>query len=641
MNLSKVSRAEFDRDLLPAIHRFAEWAQLMPASEAHHHANIGGLLAHTLETLHHALVQREGYLLPRNGGAELIAQQRDAWTYAVFLGALVHDVGKPLTDLRIEVRHGHSESTRWLPLAGSLVECKATEYRVGFAPRAERDYAAHGRIALVLLQKIAPPGAMALLGRHSSVLEELTQYLSSDARAGALAEIVERADQQSTRHNLQAGTRARFGTARAVPLIEQLMQAMRDMLAQGALALNRDGAAGWVYDGAVWFVAKRLADEVREHIVRRDGDDAGVPGPAKNDRLFDTWQEYAQLDVNPLTQQAVWHVIVHGEDGNGYAHRLSVLKFPLAKVWRDASSYPAPMSGRIEVVVRAPKDGDVQAAQPALTGQAAPSVAGEARAASAPPSPAKAAAAVELPMPKMPSAKASPRPAPAAAAPSTSAAGAKRDDEDELIDPAMTARAGRRSAAPAARATPAAAAPAAVATPPGAEIGRTVLHQRTPKAAQGSSAKEPSAHAVAFVRWVLDGLGDGSITYNQSGALVHFVTVGELVGMGLVTPAIFREYALARGEPDDEKASDERQPDAKRVGLSIQREFLRAGWHAPSPADSQNFWEFVVAKRGGTKVSKLSLVVLPDARRFVLEPPPANPALQLPGVEAAGSTAAL
>ena len=67
MNLSKVSRAEFDRDLLPAIHRFAEWAQLMPASEAHHHANLGGLLAHTLETLHHALVQREGYL-PMVGG---------------------------------------------------------------------------------------------------------------------------------------------------------------------------------------------------------------------------------------------------------------------------------------------------------------------------------------------------------------------------------------------------------------------------------------------------------------------------------------------------------------------------------------------------------------------------------------------
>ena len=184
----------------------------------------------------------------------------------------MHDVGKPLTDLRIQVRHGHSESTRWLPLAGSLVECKATKYRVGFAPRAERDYTAHGRIALVLLQKIAPRGAMALLGRHSSVLEELTQYLSGDAKSGALAE--------STRHNLQAGTRARFGTARAVPLIEQLMQAMRDMLAQGALALNRDGAAGWVYDGAGR--VERCGEE--HHHRARDGVSSTTVGASPSRR---------------------------------------------------------------------------------------------------------------------------------------------------------------------------------------------------------------------------------------------------------------------------------------------------------------------------------------------------------------------
>jgi hypothetical protein len=58
---------------------------------------------------------------------------------------------------------------------------------------------------------------------------------------------------------------------------------------------------------------------------------------------------------------------------------------------------------------------------------------------------------------------------------------------------------------------------------------------------------------------------------------------------------------------------------------------LRAGWHLPSPADGTNIWTFNVSRRGGsTKVSKLSAVVLADAHRWVMEPPPANPTLQLP-----------
>ena len=46
--------------------------------------------------------------------------------------------------------------------------------------------------------------------------------------------------------------------------IVSLMEALRRMLAEaGCLPLNRPGAAGFVADGQVWFVSKRLADEVR------------------------------------------------------------------------------------------------------------------------------------------------------------------------------------------------------------------------------------------------------------------------------------------------------------------------------------------------------------------------------------------
>jgi hypothetical protein len=136
------------------------------------------------------------------------------------------------------------------------------------------------------------------------------------------------------------------------------------------------------------------------------------------------------------------------------------------------------------------------------------------------------------------------------------------------------------------------------------------------------------------MRWVQRGLTDGRLKYNESGALVHFVEGG----MALVSPAIFREYALQCGEPADPGGLGT-HTGRERIGLAIQREVLRAGWHAPSPCDGSNIWTFEVARRGGTRSSKLSAVVLNDRQRWVVDAPPTNPALRPPPSAAGGQPA--
>lgn len=360
---SHQSQVIWERDLLPAIHLYAEFVQLMPASESHHHAHAGGLLSHTIEMLLAALTWRNAHLLPGGSQIEEIDAQRDQWTYVVFFAALLHDIAKPMTDLRIQWRcDGMADPVRWAPAGGSLVQIvgqrKAPEYLVDFAPKSQRDYGAHAKLAQLLLSRIAPESALRFLAYTPQALDALEKYLSGQDKDSLVAKIVRRADQLSTQRALKSGSKARFATAKAIPLIELLMQAMASMLRAGTeLPLNRSGAAGWVYDGAIWFVAKRLADSVRDWIKSHEPDE-GIPGAAKNDRLFDTWQEYGVLELNPATGQAIWHVTVHGnaadESGNGteqggYVHDLAMLRFPLAKLYPDASKYPAPMRGRLEI----------------------------------------------------------------------------------------------------------------------------------------------------------------------------------------------------------------------------------------------------------------------------------------------------
>ena len=374
---SRLSAAVWQRDCLPALNRYAEFVQLVPASEAHHHAHVGGLLSHTVEMVLAAMTWRNGHLLPAGEPIEVIDAQRDEWTYVVFFGALLHDIAKTMTDLRIQWRaRDMAEPLRWMPLAGSLRQITQgrdqPEYLVEFMPKSARDYTAHSRLAMMLLPGIAPASALNFMAGQPRTFEALNQYLTGEDKETLLAQIIRRADRASTERSLLSGSKARFSTAAAVPLIDLLMEAIGSMLRAGtALPLNRSGAAGWVHDGSLWFVAKRLADSVRSWI-KAHAPDESVPGDAKNDRLFDTWQEYGCIQVNPASGQAIWYVTVHGAgaepnadaseptsnelEQGAYQHSLTMLRFPLAKIYADPAQYPAPMRGRIEVHAKRKRD---------------------------------------------------------------------------------------------------------------------------------------------------------------------------------------------------------------------------------------------------------------------------------------------
>ena len=340
------SAENFQRHYAPVIDRALEFAQLLPASESHHHAQPGGMAVHSLETALHALKRRQGLMLPPGAPTETQQRAQHRWTYAVFLAALLHDLGKAAHDLRISYDAAAHANAVWNPLVGTLLELGATSYRVDFAPSAPRSYAAHRRFPLVLLPKFVPAPVLGWLAEEGTLLQELAEYLCGECRDGALAELVGAGDRESVRRNLLLGPRQRFASARTTPLIERLMAALRRMLADGAwLPLNRDGAAGWVAEGAVWFVSKRLADEVRR-FLQAEGDHA-VPGEDKNDRLFDVWQEYGALMPNPATGGAIWRARVEGAD---YAHELTLLRFPLTRLYPEATRFPAAMQGRIVVL---------------------------------------------------------------------------------------------------------------------------------------------------------------------------------------------------------------------------------------------------------------------------------------------------
>lgn len=619
----------FERDCAPVLRAVAEFCQLLPASESHHHAQPGGLLIHLLEVVNHALGFRASYTLPRGVPVEDIGLRQHLWTYGVFVGALLHDIGKPMADLVIQTQNPDGTAgTQWNPLSGSLVECGVQTYSVSFNPN--RTYGEHQRLPVILAQRIIPRSTLQWMSTDPELMQALMAYLGDSAGAkcqdkNLIAEIVGKADGESVRHNLRAGSRKRFATARATPLIERMMGALCQMLSEpGTLPLNRPGAVGWIYRGEAWFVCKRLVEELRQALIAK-GDGDGIPGPDKDDRIYDVFQEYGAVISNPLTHGAIWHIRIELEQ---WASDMRVLRFPLEKLYREPSQYPGSIAGRITILdagtnLPRPLAGSSSETAPEMPiTEAAAASSREASPQNLSPDP------VILESASAPEKVGTESVADLAAVHEETVAISIVADQlpenlsaDEFFDDTESASALHAEVQ---RQKPVA---STSAPPTRAEVLPPVV-PATPALPPLSARDEncPPDLALQFMRWLQEGIAQGTLAVNTSQAPVHLVKEGLL----LVSPRIFRQFT-----------NDTQLQDAAGAPIeytAVQTALCKARWHyvAQKPGYKGkkttriNILRYVTAGAdgaGATAAKPLSGIVILQPERFVNPVPPINECL--------------
>ncbi|MCK9608034.1 MAG: TraI domain-containing protein [Methylomonas sp.] len=344
--LAGLAKDPFKCFYLMAIQHFARFVQQLPASEVHHHAGPGGMLLHTLEVCVIALKVRRSYLLSETGGAEEISAKQDLWTYAVFLAALCHDLAKVAVDQTVTLFDQNHQQRNWDPW-NQFMDEQAIAYVTEFVPN--RRYRLHEKATPLLINKVIPPQGMRWLTSDRSIFALWLATVSGDLEnASALGQIVSDADSQSVATNLGADN-SRMPAVKTIPLHEKMLTALRHLLTEGTLPLNRNGAAGWVHGEYCWLVSKRTVDAVREHLTREGH--TGIP--TQNSRLFDSWQEHAVLI--PCGDKAIWTARIAGE---GWCNELTLIKIPLAKIWSNPERRPEPFAGNISVSDIKPLAGD-------------------------------------------------------------------------------------------------------------------------------------------------------------------------------------------------------------------------------------------------------------------------------------------
>ena len=266
-----LTQSEIDQLLMPLIGKLISWGNVLPASEFHHHAGVGGLFVHSLQCASSAVALVENMELGRRATLHDQYHNKDRWVVAAAIMALLHDIGK-IFDLHVVLEDG----SRWNPAKESLLEW-ATERGVKtffVVWRSDREHKGHELRSIRLMYSDFLNQDM--VKYLSQVTEDEILTAIEDAVVfgkGPLAAVLHGAEEASIK--LDAEDRRKIGAglcATSSPAIAPLLQAMRALIVDGVWKVNKPNAEVLVTTKGVFLAltdasAQQIHDKAKQALA--------------------------------------------------------------------------------------------------------------------------------------------------------------------------------------------------------------------------------------------------------------------------------------------------------------------------------------------------------------------------------------
>ena len=271
---------DFTEIVTPVIENYAAYVHLLPASESHHHRGAGGLFRHGLEVGFWAAQQAEAHQFCIDETPSNKRDNEPRWQFAAFLGGLLHDVGKPLSDVAVTNKDGSKE---WNPYESSLSAWTASENVDHYFLRwRDKRNKRHEKFSMMNLDQIITQKAKTYLNKPGpSVMEALLESIVGISVQETLTQLVLWADQESVRRDLVNQRMDVDEYSYGVPVERFIFDALRRLVT--LTKVNEPGALVWRSENGVFLVWKKITAEIH-HLIEKDK----IPGiPRNHDTLAD------------------------------------------------------------------------------------------------------------------------------------------------------------------------------------------------------------------------------------------------------------------------------------------------------------------------------------------------------------------
>lgn len=328
---------EFARYVEPILNNFAELAHLLPASQSHHHDGPGGLLRHSMEV---AAFTLDGCLTTAFDAGETPSRRSmrlRRWYVAGVAAGLLHDAGKPLSDIRATSFDGAEE---WNYERETL---HAWSSRTGinryFLHWNPDRHANHVQVSVSLVRGIIPDEARAWIRDGGHDIYEAMLDAISGTGAGPLTSLVRAADEASVKRDLLKGPRNTTGGDTGVPVARLVTDAMLRLVENGTWKANIPGGRIWIATDGIYIAWTLAAEEIVQMVVA----DGVVAIPRAADTLVGILASHG-IAERATNGDVYWYVTPHLLRKNGQAPALRCIKLVSPDILFPLTPLPPPIS---------------------------------------------------------------------------------------------------------------------------------------------------------------------------------------------------------------------------------------------------------------------------------------------------------
>ena len=250
---------DFNRLVLPVIHRYAAFVHLLPASEAHHHRGAGGLFRHGLEVAFWAAQASESVIFSIEGTPKQRRDNEPRWRLASCFSGLLHDVGKPLADVSITDKNG---VVTWNPYFESLHDWAGRNHVDRYFIRwREKRHKRHEQFSLLAVDRIIPVATREYLSESGPlIIEAMLEAISGTSVNQPVTKLMLRADQESVSRDLKQNRLNVDEFSYGVPVERYVFDAIRRLVKTGKWKVNEPGAKVWHLQQGVFIAWRNLGD---------------------------------------------------------------------------------------------------------------------------------------------------------------------------------------------------------------------------------------------------------------------------------------------------------------------------------------------------------------------------------------------
>ncbi|WP_427501707.1 MobH family relaxase (plasmid) [Methylomonas sp. MED-D] len=280
-----VTDEEYQQRVYPLILNYARFVHLLPASEKHHHRGAGGLFRHGLEVGYEAVYQSHGVLYGIDETPAKRKQLTPRWRLAIFIAGMLHDLGKPVTDMEIKSEDGRHTCN----ILGDDIETWAKKLRIQryyLHWRANR-HGDHEIVSAALINKIIFASVSEYLNEYGPIIyKEMLLTIAGTPHHSKMFALVMDADYNSVERDLKENC-IPIDPSIGAPIEWFILDAMRQLVKKGKWTDNVKRATVWRLKEGLFIVWDEAAEEICRLITQNN-----IPGIPKHpdtlaDILFD------------------------------------------------------------------------------------------------------------------------------------------------------------------------------------------------------------------------------------------------------------------------------------------------------------------------------------------------------------------